>query len=85
MNDTLFIYHGGCFDGFTSAWIYSRFVDSDAEFLGVKYGDQPPDVRGRDVVIADFSFPREVAKVFGGGGHKQAAGFDVADLAEVFG
>lgn len=59
---TLFIYHGGCFDGFTSAWIYSRFVDSDAEFLGVKYGDQPPDVRSRDVVIADFSFPREVTK-----------------------
>jgi oligoribonuclease NrnB/cAMP/cGMP phosphodiesterase (DHH superfamily) len=26
----------------------------------------------------------EVAKVYGGGGHKQAAGFDVADLSEVF-
>lgn len=59
---TLFIYHGSCFDGHTAAWIYSRFVDADAEFVPVKYGDPPPDVRGRDVIIADFSFPRDVTK-----------------------
>jgi len=57
---TLFIYHGGCFDGFTAAWVYSRFVDRDAEFLPAKYGDPAPDVRGRNVVIADFSYPRDV-------------------------
>lgn len=60
MSKTIFIYHGSCFDGFTAAWIYSRFVDRDAEFFHAKYGDAPPDVRGRDVVIADFSYPREV-------------------------
>lgn len=59
---TLFIYHGGCFDGFTSAWIYSRFVDREAEFYPAKYGDAPPDVRGRSVIIADFSYPRDVMK-----------------------
>lgn len=59
---TLFIYHGGCFDGFTSAWIYSRFVDRAAEFFPAKYGDEPPDVRGRSVIIADFSYPRDVMK-----------------------
>jgi oligoribonuclease NrnB/cAMP/cGMP phosphodiesterase (DHH superfamily) len=59
---TLFLFHGGCFDGHTAAWVYSRFVDREAEFVGVKYGDPPPDVRDRDVVIADFSFPRAQTK-----------------------
>lgn len=62
MSKTLFVYHGSCFDGHTAAWIYSRFVDKDAEFLPVKYGDAPPDVSGRDVIIADFSFPRAQTK-----------------------
>jgi len=61
-NQTLFIYHQGCFDGHTAAWIYSRYVDADAEFLPAKYGDPPPDVRGRDVIIADFSYKRHVMK-----------------------
>jgi len=56
---TLFIYHKGCFDGFTSAWIYSRFVDRDAEFLPARYGDKPPYANRRRVVVADFSYPRE--------------------------
>lgn len=59
MSDTLFIYHKDCFDGFTSAWIYSRFVERDAEFLPARYGDKPPHVPGRRVVVADFSYPRE--------------------------
>lgn len=61
-NQTLFIYHGGCFDGHTAAWIYSRFVDREAEFFPAKYGDPPPDVHGRDVIIADFSYKRDVMK-----------------------
>ena len=55
---TLVITHKDCFDGHTAAWIYSRFVDRDAEFTACRYGDPAPDVKGRNVVIADFSFPR---------------------------
>lgn len=57
---TLFVYHKDCFDGFTAAWVYSRNVDRGAEFFPAKYGDAPPDVRGRNVIIADFSYPRDV-------------------------
>lgn len=59
MSKTLFIYHRDCFDGFTAAWIYSRFVDGEAEFLPARYGDKAPYVNGRRVVVADFSYPRE--------------------------
>lgn len=63
----LFIYHGNCFDGFTAAWIWSRFylphLPADAvEYYPAKYGEEPPDVKGRSVIIADFSYPREVMK-----------------------
>ena len=61
MSRQLFIYHGGCFDGFTAAWIWSRFYlpNSDVvEYYPARYGDAPPDVKGRDVIIADFSYPR---------------------------
>jgi len=32
----------------------------DAEFVPVQYGQEPPDVTGKDVVIVDFSYRREV-------------------------
>lgn len=56
----LVITHKDCFDGHTAAWIYSRFVNmgSDAEFVPARYGDAPPSCKDRDVVIADFSYPR---------------------------
>ena len=53
----LFIYHGGCFDGFTAAWILSQ--RGDAEWRPASYGDRAPDVTGRDVWVVDFSYPRE--------------------------
>ena len=56
MNRTLVIYHGDCFDGFTAAWIYHHFQDSEAEFFPAKYGDPRPDVKDRDVIIVDFSY-----------------------------
>ena len=58
MND-LVIYHGSCFDGWTAAWAaLHRFPG--AELHAGKYGVAPPDVRGRRVVIVDFSYPRDV-------------------------
>mgnify|MGYP001615428659 CR=1 FL=1 len=56
-SDDLFIYHGNCFDGFTAAWLY-WLVAPTSELVPAKYGDAPPDVTGRNVWIADFSYPR---------------------------
>jgi len=59
----LVIYHGGCFDGFTAAWALARFCPEfeGAEFYGASYGeDPPPNIEGRDVVIVDFSYKRDV-------------------------
>lgn len=63
----LLIYHGpSCLDGFCCRWIvHSKWPDVEA-VVGI-YGQEPPDVTGRHVLIADFSYPeetlREMAKV----------------------
>jgi hypothetical protein len=56
--DTLIIYHGGCFDGFTAAWV-ARKVFPSAEFIPMAHGDPIPVVDGKRVFILDFSFDRE--------------------------
>lgn len=53
------IYHAGCVDGIVAAWVASRHWDSAALFVPASYGSSPPDVRGCEVLIADFSYPRE--------------------------
>lgn len=62
-NTTLVIYHGGCVDGFTAAWVARdglAFLGiAEVEFMPRKYGDEAPDVTGRDVYVLDFSWPRE--------------------------
>lgn len=56
----LCIYHGGCADGFTAAWaVWKRFGETFDYHPGV-YQNPPPDVAGRDVVIVDFSYKRDV-------------------------
>lgn len=53
------IHHGACRDGFAAAWcVWRRWAGS--EFVAAKYGEAPPDVTGRDVVIVDFSYPLDV-------------------------
>ena len=55
----LVIYHASCADGFTAAWVaWLKYGDS-ADYVPAQYGDSPPAVRGRDVLIVDFSYPRE--------------------------
>ena len=58
----LCIYHANCADGFTAAWAVSYALDGEVELMPASYGDAPPDVRGRDVVIVDFSYKRGVLK-----------------------
>ena len=62
MTQFLCIYHGKCADGFTSAWAVNRagFAPTDIEFFPGVYGEAPPDVTGRDVILVDFSYKRPV-------------------------
>jgi hypothetical protein len=53
------IYHGNCIDGFTAAWCCWRKFGDAAEYIPAHYGDAAPDVTGEDVLIVDFSYPRE--------------------------
>lgn len=59
MGKILVIYHANCFDGFTAAWLFHRAFP-DAEFYPARYGDKPPDVTGKAVIIVDFCYKRPV-------------------------
>jgi len=54
------IYHANCIDGFTAAWVAYQCFRDDAVYVPASYGDVPPDVTDREVVIVDFSYPRDV-------------------------
>jgi oligoribonuclease NrnB/cAMP/cGMP phosphodiesterase (DHH superfamily) len=54
------IYHGDCIDGFTAAWAVWRKFGNQAEYIPARYGDAPPDVTHKDVIIVDFSYKRSV-------------------------
>jgi oligoribonuclease NrnB/cAMP/cGMP phosphodiesterase (DHH superfamily) len=56
---SLVIYHSPCLDGFTAAWAF-WLKEPDAEFVPGVYGQNPPDVYGRDVYLLDFSYKRDV-------------------------
>lgn len=65
MSKTLCIYHGNCTDGFGAAWVVREaFKEADnlsgVEFHPGVYGQEPPNVAGRDVIIVDFSYKRPV-------------------------
>ncbi len=49
------IYHADCLDGFTAAWA-AWLKHPDANFVAARHGEEPPDVTGKPVVIADFSY-----------------------------
>jgi len=53
------IYHANCMDGFTAAWVVARKFP-DVELVPASYGDAPPDVRGKTVLIVDFSYAKPV-------------------------
>lgn len=82
----LCIYHANCADGFTAAWAV-RKKHPDTEFHPGTYGKEPPDCAGRDVVMVDFSYKRDVLLQIASVAdtvlildhHKSAAG-DLVDL-----
>jgi len=59
---TLCIYHGNCADGFGAAWVVREAHKNGElpEFHAGFYQQDPPDVSGRDVIMVDFSYKRDV-------------------------
>lgn len=59
MRPDICIYHGNCADGFTAAWaVWKRWPD--VVFHPGVYGEPPPDVTGKHVLMVDFSYKRPV-------------------------
>jgi uncharacterized protein len=57
----LCIYHANCADGMAAATIVRMHYGSGlVEFYQGSYGSPPPDVTGRQVLMVDFSYKREV-------------------------
>lgn len=64
MKPDICIYHGNCADGFTAAWaVWKRWPD--IEFFPGVYGEAPPDVAGKHVLMVDFSYKRPVLEEMG--------------------
>ena len=57
------IYHGGCADGLTAAWIAWEHGHAHALFTPGNYGQDPPDVRDQHVLMVDFCYPWPVLKL----------------------
>lgn len=53
------IYHKNCVDGFTAATIVKQNIP-EAKMIGGVHGESPPDVLFENVIIVDFSYPRDV-------------------------
>lgn len=61
MTNPLCIYHHGCTDGFAAAWaVRKHYGDGQVDFHPGIYGEAPPDVTGRVVILVDFSYKRPV-------------------------
>lgn len=74
----LCIYHKNCADGFgalTAVHHYCKNNDISLETHSAHYGDEAPDVTDKDVLIVDFSYPRETLEQM----HKQANFLHVID------
>ena len=57
----LCIYHGpGCDDGFAAACVVSKYYDGRVELHPGIYGNDPPDVTGRSVILVDFCYRSDV-------------------------
>jgi oligoribonuclease NrnB/cAMP/cGMP phosphodiesterase (DHH superfamily) len=71
----LVIYHANCTDGFGAAYSAWKLLGDRAEYHAAKYGESPPDVKGKNVVVLDFSYDNATTKLL----MKEAKGFLVID------
>jgi oligoribonuclease NrnB/cAMP/cGMP phosphodiesterase (DHH superfamily) len=58
----LVLYHGNCTDGFGAAYSAWKLLGNRAEYIACFHGTTPPDVKGKKVVILDFSYKNAVTK-----------------------
>jgi len=56
------IYHANCTDGFGAAYSAWKLLGNRTEYYACKHGTTPPDVKGKNVVILDFSFDNATTK-----------------------
>jgi oligoribonuclease NrnB/cAMP/cGMP phosphodiesterase (DHH superfamily) len=56
------IFHGDCSDGFGAAWAAWKLLGDRATYHPSKHGEPIPDVRGRNVVVLDFSYDNATTK-----------------------
>ena len=56
------IYHANCTDGFGAAFSAWKLLGNRSEYYACTHGDKPPNVKGKNVVILDFSFSNKVTK-----------------------
>ncbi len=56
------IYHADCTDGFGAAYSAWKQLGNRAEYHACKHGTTPPDVKGKNVVILDFSYDNATTK-----------------------
>ena len=56
------IYHADCTDGFGAAYSAWKLLGNRAEYHSCKHGTVPPDIKGKNVVILDFSFDNSTTK-----------------------
>lgn len=59
------IYHCPCDDGFGAAWAAWKRWGDTVEYVRASYGNPPPDVAGKHVLIVDFSYKRDVLREMG--------------------
>ncbi len=64
MTDTAVLWHAGCPDGWTAAWVAHRALKAryvEPDLIPVTHGQDPPDLDGyRNVYIVDFAYPHDV-------------------------
>lgn len=56
----LCIYHNNCLDGFGAAWAVRHALGNGVEFYKGIHQQQPPEIKGRDVLLVDFSYKKAV-------------------------
>ncbi len=56
------IYHADCTDGFGAAYSAWKHLGNRTEYHACKHGTPPPDVKGKNVVVLDFSFDNATTK-----------------------
>ncbi|MFP4247877.1 MAG: hypothetical protein ACLFQ1_11950 [Halochromatium sp.] len=57
----LCIYHSDCLDGFSGAWVVDMaHAQTGLELYPGVHHQPPPEVRGREVILVDFSYKRDL-------------------------